>query len=162
MDLQPESYERVLAGLQEEYCEGKLKNRADSILLFAELTNAGITQEEFHAVRRFLSRVPRHSRAIRRALRQGDEQIDKIGEALSSKPATTLDELGNQIGEGWLVHQETTFLEAAQEELEAEGLRLKEESETLKEPIDRYHRLMDAWNEFVRWAACNVSPKTRS
>ena len=152
----------ILSRLEAEHCEGKLKNRADSILLFAELTNAGITEEEFRAVRRFLSKVLRHGRAIKRALRQGDEQIGKIEEALSSKPATTLDELGNQIGEGWLVHQETGLLEAAKEELEAEGLRLKEESEALKESINEYHNLVDVWNGFARWAACSVSPRTKS
>ena len=160
--MQPGSYGRILTRLEAAYQEGRLRNRTDSISLFAEITEAGITQEEFRSVRKLLGRVLRHSRAIRRALRQGDEQIGKIEEALSSKPVTTLSELGNQVGEGWLVHQETAFLEAAKEELEAEGLRLREESKTLKESINKYHDLMDAWNEFARWVACNVSPRTKS
>ena len=153
MNLQPEICEQILARLEKEQRAGRLKNRNDSILLFAEFTNAGITGEEFRAVRKHLSRVLRHSRAIRRALRQGDEQIAKARGALSSKPATTLDELGNQIGEAWLTHQETAFLEAAKEDLEAEGLRLEEEFEALKTSIGRYYDLMDAWNDFVRWTA---------
>ena len=92
MDLQPETYERALAGLQEGCCEGRLKNRTDSILLFAELSDAGIDQEEFCSVRNHLNRVLRHSRAIRRALRRGDEQIGKIKEALGPKPPTPLEE----------------------------------------------------------------------
>ena len=150
MASQPETYKRVFAGLQEGFCEGRLKNRTDSILLFAELTDAVITQEEFRSVRNHLSRVLRHSRAIRRALRQGDGQITKIKGAFASKPAETLSDLRNQIGEDWIVHLETAFLKTGKGELEAETSRLREESEALKESISGYHDLLDAWNEFVR------------
>jgi hypothetical protein len=77
----------------------------------------------------------------------------KVKGALSPKPATTLDDLGNQVGKAWLVHQETAFLETAKEDLEAETSRLQEECEVLKGSISRYHDLTDAWKEFSRWAA---------
>ena len=157
MELQSETYERILARLEAGYREGKLKNRTDTILIFAELTKTGITEAEFRSVRKHLSRVLKHRRAIRSALRQGDEQIAKIKGALSSKPATTLNELGNQISKGWLVHEETASLEAGKEDLEAEAVRLKEESEALKESISKYHDLMDAWNDFVGWTTCGGS-----
>ncbi len=43
--------------------------------------------------------------------------------------------------------------EAAEEDLEAEAMQLRKDSETLKESINKYHDLMDAWNDFVGWAA---------
>jgi len=158
MNSAEKANEQTLRILQDARNQGKVKNKNDVILLFAELSGAEITPEEFRAVRKFLAKVKRQHAATNRALRKADEQISVMGKILGLKPAADLAELVGQILVARQVHQKSAlFQEGTRKKLEAEAARIREEHKRLEESINRFHKLTDAWNDFSEWARSQQS-----
>ena len=66
MQVDPKEYEKILRSIESEYTLGKIKNKYDSMLHFAKLTNADNTPEEFHAMRKLYQAIKKHNASVRK------------------------------------------------------------------------------------------------